>query len=161
MKWWNYFFIYSILGHLFETIIGFFWSGESGILYGFWTPIYGIGVVTILCLFHWLKSTKHPYFYLWISSAVVLSVFEWIGGTFLESVFDIVMWDYERIPFSLGHYVSLPVACIWGFGSLIIVKWVHPFFKKVAQKVPKWGTILFVLLFLVDLFWTIYQKVVL
>ena len=46
----KYFYIFSILGHFIE---GFFYtSGESGILYGYWTPVYGLGVCTILVLYN-------------------------------------------------------------------------------------------------------------
>ena len=47
MYYINNFFMYSILGHIFESIIYLFCEGESGILYGPWTPVYGIGVVII------------------------------------------------------------------------------------------------------------------
>ena len=42
----NYFFLFSIFGHFIE---GFFYSdGDSGILNGYWTPIYGLGVIVII-----------------------------------------------------------------------------------------------------------------
>ena len=47
MYYINLFFVYSILGFVFETILSQFWSGvfNSGILFGPWTPVYGIGVM--------------------------------------------------------------------------------------------------------------------
>ena len=59
----NYFFLFSIFGHFIE---GFFYSdGDSGILNGYWTPIYGLGVVLIILPGNEIVPDK---------SAVVLSV---------------------------------------------------------------------------------------
>ena len=54
MYYLNYFFIFSILGHLLELIL----IGKSGILYGLWTPIYGIGVILILMLNKFIDKFK-------------------------------------------------------------------------------------------------------
>ena len=49
MYYLNYFFIFSIFGHLFETLLFKFMNKnlKSGFLYGYWTPVYGLGVVLI------------------------------------------------------------------------------------------------------------------
>ena len=41
----NYFFIFSIIGHLIESLLVliFDWNFKSGYLYGYWTPVYGLG----------------------------------------------------------------------------------------------------------------------
>lgn len=158
MKYWNFFLLYSILGHLFETIINLFSGGESGILYGFWTPIYGIGVLTILGYDYWFHQKKHPYLALFFASSITLSFFEWIGGNFLEQYADEVLWDYSSLPLSFGRYVSLEIAFVWGILSVIFVKYIHPFFQKLELWLPKWWTISLTLLFFVDLFWTIWMK---
>ena len=46
MYYIKYFFITSILGFFLETIVCT--NYESGILYGPWTPIYGIGSIIII-----------------------------------------------------------------------------------------------------------------
>ena len=52
MYYLNYFFIFSIFGHLLETTMYkiFNWNLESGFLYGYWTPVYGLGAILILFL---------------------------------------------------------------------------------------------------------------
>ena len=52
----NCFFIYSILGHLLETVFSMLGNNnfKSGFLYGWWTPVYGIGAVTILFISNYL-----------------------------------------------------------------------------------------------------------
>ena len=46
MYYINYFFIFAIIGHFIETV--FIPNFNSGILYGWWTPVYGFGAVLIL-----------------------------------------------------------------------------------------------------------------
>ena len=64
MYYLNYFFIFSIFGHLLETTMYkiFNWNLESGFLYGYWTPVYGLGAILILflsnCIFKKLKLNK-------------------------------------------------------------------------------------------------------
>lgn len=61
MYYLNTFLIYSILGFLLETafsiISGIFF--ESGILYGPWTPIYGISMILIIILSNYLFKNLH------------------------------------------------------------------------------------------------------
>ena len=48
MYYINYFFIFAIIGHFIETV--FVPNFTSGILYGWWTPVYGFGVILILLI---------------------------------------------------------------------------------------------------------------
>jgi len=59
MYYLNNFFLYSLLGYLFETIIFFFFNKwkRSGFLFLWWTPFYGIGI-TITLLIYKLVSKK-------------------------------------------------------------------------------------------------------
>ena len=60
MYYINYFFIFSILGHFIESF--FYPNSDSGILYGYWTPIYGIGTIIILLVNNYVnkkRKTEH------------------------------------------------------------------------------------------------------
>lgn len=61
MYYLNCFFIYSILGHVLETIISLITKNgfKSGFLYGWWTPVYGIGAITILFISKYLFKNLH------------------------------------------------------------------------------------------------------
>ena len=54
MYYINYFFIMSILGHLIEST--FFSNNGSGILYSYWTPIYGIETIVILIIYKYVNK---------------------------------------------------------------------------------------------------------
>ena len=54
----NIFFVFSVIGFLFESILNFVSNDffNSGILYGPWTFIYGIGALIIVFLNRFLKQ---------------------------------------------------------------------------------------------------------
>ena len=92
----NCFFIYSILGFLLEStfnliVIHHF---KSGILYGPWTPVYGIGaILTIIIskkIFKKLKTSPlKETLITFLILAITLTITEWLGGILIEKLFSI------------------------------------------------------------------------
>lgn len=158
----NNFFLYSIIGHLFESIIYLFYKGESGILYGFWTPIYGIGVVILFWFFEFFKknnySKKTILWNIFLIGFLLLTFIECIGGYLLESIFGIVFWNYEGLKFHIGKYISLEISFIWGILSLICVYLLKPWSDKLEKKIPTWVTWVLMILFLIDVIATLLIK---
>lgn len=153
----NMFFIFSILGHILENFI--YVHVDSGILYGFWTPIYGIGVLLILLINYILKKFKinkyiHPLL-LFIFSSVTLSTLEYMGGTIIESLFGRIFWDYSSEKFHIGRYTSLKMCLLWGIGSILTIYVLIPILNKVIKKIPKLITYILVFLFAIDLIITL------
>ena len=86
MYYLNCFLLYSVLGYILETLLALITKSNfnSGIMYGPWTPIYGIGTVTILLLSHYFFMNLHmPR---WIETIVVFI----IVGIFLSCLFLII-----------------------------------------------------------------------
>ena len=48
--------MFSILGHFIESF--FYSNGDSGILLGYWTPIYGVGTIIILLINNFIDKFK-------------------------------------------------------------------------------------------------------
>ena len=159
MYYLNYFFLYSIIGHIIETTLGY----NSGILYGYWTPVYGIGVVIILFLYNKLKeknlSDLKIGFLLFILSFLFLTIIEWIGGILIEKIFDKVFWNYSKLPLNIGKYIAIEISLIWGVGSLVITFILKKYTDIVVEKIPKFITLIFSILFVIDLICTIFFKV--
>ena len=93
MYYINCFWVYSIIGFILETISYsiFKWSGESGILYGPWTPLYGFGAVIIIFttkyIFKNLKKNKYIKFFLvFLFNFFLLSFIELVGGIFINKL---------------------------------------------------------------------------
>ena len=162
----NCFFIYSILGFLLEStfnliVIHHF---KSGILYGPWTPVYGIGaILTIIIsnkIFKKLKTTKlKETIIVFLILSVTLTLIEWIGGILIEKFFSITMWNYKKFNFNIGKYISLEMALIWGIISIILIYFIKPLIDKIENKIPKKLTITLSILFIIDLIITTIIKI--
>ncbi len=164
MYYLNLFFVYSILGFLFESTVVRLLSSDyqSGFVYGFWTPVYGIGVVIIILIYKFLsRYVKKEYIktiLLFLLSAVILSIIEFIGGILIENIFNKIYWNYEGFRYNIGKYISLETACIWGIGSVFIVYLINPLIDKLVVKIPKVVTYILTFLFIVDLVITFIVK---
>lgn len=160
--YFNVFFVYSILGHLLETVCGMIndWSFQSGILYGFWTPVYGIGAVVITYFYHLLIQDRTDHFVFRFCSflvlvMVILSFFEWLGGTLIERFFHTVFWDYRSHRFSFGKYISLEMTLVWGGLSILFISLIKPWMDYIIHKIPYVMTCLLTTLFAIDVLFTL------
>lgn len=165
MYYLNTFLIYSILGFLLETIRSFFVNSKftSGIMYGPWTPIYGLGIVLVILISNYLFS--HLHLSRWVETLItfivitlVLTLLEWIGGVLIEKIFHVVFWDYSKEAFSIGKYISLSKSLIWGVGSIIFIYVLKPLLEGVIKRVPVPVTVILTLLMLSDLILTFVNK---
>lgn len=157
----NKFFIYSILGHLLENIA--MPSYTSGILYGYWTPIYGVGaIIIILTNIYLIKNLKpkgiKKIFALFFICAILLASIEYISGVLIEVIFHKTFWNYSNHKFNFGKYTSLDMALIWGLSSIVLIYIIEPLINKIEKKTPKLASYILISLFIFDLVFTIIIK---
>lgn len=161
MYYINYFFIMSIFGHLIETIL--FSKMSSGILFSYWTPIYGVGSIIILFIYNCVHKTKYEdfkkIFILFISSTIILSLTEMTGGYLIKWLLNKDKWDYTDHILNIGKYTSIEMALIWGFCSLIFLYILKPIVDKITTKIPKFVTYMCIILFIIDLIATSILKI--
>lgn len=157
MYYLNCFFVYSILGHVLETIIALIThtNFKSGILNGYWTPVYGVGAVTILFVSQYLFKNLHmnrvyETVVVFFVVAIVLSTLEALGGVLIEKFFGLTFWNYNSHKYHIGKYISLEMAITWGIASIIFIYVIHPLLKGIIKKIPGWITIIFLVLFIFD-----------
>lgn len=162
----NCFFIYSILGFLLESTFNLIKSKHftSGILFGPWTPIYGVGaILTIIIskkIFKKLKTTQlKETLITFIILTIVLTLTEWLGGILIEKLFHITKWNYKNFNFNIGKYISLEMALIWGLVSILVIYFIKPLIDKIENKIPKIITKILLVLFLIDLIITTITKI--
>lgn len=162
MYYINCFFIYSFIGFIFEKFIGLIISNsfDSGILYGPITPIYGFGVIIILIISKYLFY--HLHMNRWIETIItflslifILTFLELLGGLLIENLFNISTWDYSNLMFNIGKYISLEISIIWGFLALLIIYLIHPKLDKFIIKIPRFVTIIMLIIFIIDLILTL------
>lgn len=161
MFYLNTFYIYSILGYLLETLCAliFKYNFNSGILYSIWTPIYGIGALTIIIISKYLFRNLHlkriyETFIVFIIITIILTFIEWLGGTIIEKIFNITFWDYSSHLYHIGKYISLKMSLIWGIGSIFLIYIINPVIEKIIKKIPMYITITLSILFIIDIIFT-------
>jgi len=158
----NYFFIFSIIGHLIETI--FTKNFTSGILYGYWTPVYGFGIILILLVNKIINKLNLKnklilkIIITYFISMITLSLIELIGGYLIEFIFNIEFWNYENHKFNIGPYISLETANMWGISSILVIYVIKPIIDKIEKYIPKTITYILIFLFIIDTIITIILK---
>lgn len=125
-----YFFLFSFLGWLMETIYSFIILGhftKRGFLFGPLCPIYGYGAL-ILIIF--LSKYKNNSFKLFTYSAIIFSIFEYLVSYMLEVCFNSFWWDYTNDFFNLNGRISIFYSIAWGIIAILFVGHLYPFLKK-------------------------------
>lgn len=165
MYYLNCFFIYSFIGFLYENIIEFIKGKEigSGMLYGPFTPIYGIGALLILVIsrfiFNMLNLNKILEIIIIVSSlTIILTFLEWLGGTLIEKIFHVTFWNYSNLKFHIGKYIALEVSLIWAFASILVLYIIQPFINKFIFFIPSYVTYVLIAIFTIDLIVTFSSK---
>lgn len=133
-KYILYFFLYSFLGWIMETLYSYIALGyfdNRGFLIGPMCPIYGFGM---LILTVGLSKYKDHNIKLFIVAALVLSFFEYITSFALDAVFGLKWWDYTNDFLNINGRICLYFTIAWGIIALIVVNFVHPFTEKIVNK---------------------------
>lgn len=165
MYYLNCFFVYSVLGHALETIVALFThtNFKSGILNCWWTPVYGLGAITILFVSEYLFKNLHmnrvwETVIVFFVVAIVLSTLEALGGVLIEKMFGLTFWNYDAHKYHIGKYISLEMTITWGIISVIFIYLIHPLLKGLIKKIPSWLTITLIILFIMDCTKTFIEK---
>ncbi len=164
MYYINNFIFFSLFGHLLESTIYLFLNNNnySGIMYGPWTPVYGLGVIIIIIIYNIIKKTKLTKFkktiLIAILSMIFLTLIEYIGGISIEYFFHEKFWSYENLKFHIGPYIALEISLIWGLCSLFYIYLIKPLTDKIIKRIPYYITICISVFFIMDLIVTIINR---
>ena len=143
-----YFLIYSCLGWCLEVIYAAVTTGNlvnRGFLNGPVCPIYGFGMVIVLFA---LTPLSHSLLLLYLGGVLLPSALELVGGWALYKLYHTRWWDYSDYPFNIGGYICLEFSLLWGVGTLIVMKLVHPIIADAVALIPPLvGLILMFLLY--------------
>lgn len=121
-----YFIIYAFLGWVMETCYCSILERRfvaRGFLYGPLCPIYGIGVLMMICWF--APLTGNPVLF-YVVATLCMSAWEYLVGWFLESTTHIKYWDYSHQRFHLHGRICLRISLTWGVLAYVVIFWIHP-----------------------------------
>ena len=154
----TYFFIYSFLGWIIETIYAILVNGyfvKRGFLYGPLCPIYGFGAVLLIL------STRKLYgkpFLKFLIATIAFTAFEYIVSLLLETLFGLRWWDYSNDFLNIQGRVSILYSIAWGVIGVILLEKLHPWIQdkvqiltgKIARNIEPIIVITLVVILLVD-----------
>ena len=80
-----------------------------GFLVGPYCPIYGFGVLSVL---YFVEPFENNLLVLYVGSAVLVTILEYVTSYGLEKLFHASWWDYHDVPFNLNGRVALPVSLL-------------------------------------------------
>ena len=136
-----WFFLYGVLGWCVEVIYAAIKEHRlvnRGFLCGPICPIYGFGMVGLLfCMRRLPARGEGPgVVTIFIVGMVLTTLIELIGGWVLFKLYRIRWWDYSHLKYNLGGYVCPQFSLLWGLGSVLMVKVVHPLLAHAGDPLP-------------------------
>lgn len=131
-----YFIIYSIGGWAVESIYRSIHEKKlvnSGFMYGPYCPIYGFGTLIMILV---LQNFKGDISLIFIVSFVLLSLWEYIVGVYLEKVYHTKYWDYSDHKINFKGRLCLLNSVYWGILGVVFTLFIHPFVASNSLTVP-------------------------
>ena len=131
------FMIGCILGYVVEMIVALVQNGHfvsrQGLLYGPFTPVYGIGILVYYIFFKIVKNRNKKIVF--ISSMILGGITEYLCSYIQEKAFGTVSWDYSNWLFNINGRTTLIHCTYWGFAGLLYVSYIEPLIPKIEEAV--------------------------
>lgn len=140
-NWYKIFWVFLIgcmIGYASEMVFAYLkdghWVERTGLIYGPFNQIYGLGaVIFLLTLYNLRKANASIIFF---ASAFSGSVFEWVCSWVQEQLFHSVSWEYSDTPANIGGRTNLFFAICWGLMGMIFIRNIYPTLSDVIEKIP-------------------------
>ncbi len=131
-----YFYIYSVLGWMVETIycriLGGTWTNR-GFLFGPYCPIYGIGSLIVV---YFLSNFVNSPIKVFVLGFIFTSTLEYFTSFILEKMFNAKWWDYSNMKFNINGRVCLLNSTEFAILGLILTYVVHPAISHIVLNIP-------------------------
>lgn len=131
-----YFFFYSFLGWCMETAYCSLQERRlvpRGFLLGPICPIYGVGVLMMIC---WFAPFMGSPLLFYVVAVIGMSAWEYLVGWFLEVTTHVKYWDYSMFRFHLHGRICLWVCLTWGVLAYLVLFWLHPPVARLILRIP-------------------------
>lgn len=139
LQWENavfYFIVFSVLGWAVEEAITSFEKktiASVGYLNGPYCPIYGFSVaicyvISELIIDEWYAQL--------IIFTVVVSLFVFGTGVFLQKVLHCRLWNYSTMPLNIKGFITIPLSVLWGIVLTVLVGNVLPLTDHLIEYIP-------------------------
>ncbi len=151
------FMIYSFIGWSYETTLYSIKNKsfvDSGMLYGCYCPIYGLGGMVIAFLF---GDMKNPLL-IFVGAMTVCCLLEYSSSWIIEKLYGARWWDYSDWPLNVNGRVCLFGGMVFGVMAVILVFRLDPALTELINSFPREWTArmaaVLLAVFLLDIFAT-------
>ena len=121
----------SFLGYVIEMLwyrkLRGKWICRKGVIYGPFSPIYGIAIVGFAEVLDGCSNDL----LIFVSGCILGSMFEYLCGYLQEKILGTKSWDYSKKPFQLHGRICLEFALYWGIIATAIMNIVQPVFSGI------------------------------
>ena len=137
-----WFFLYGCIGWGVEVVYAAIKEHKlvnRGFLCGPICPIYGFGMVGLVysvSLIPMPSSGSMSAVAIFFIGMILTTAIELVGGWALFKVYRIRWWDYSNMKFNLGGYICPQFSLLWGLGSVLMIKVVHPLLARGSNPMP-------------------------
>ncbi len=125
-------------------------ESRTGLVFGQFNPVYGFGALILtVCLF---KAQDRRFIWIFLISALIGGVFEYVCSLFQERAFGTVSWDYSGSLLGIHGRTNLLYCAFWGILGAAWIKLGYPRMSRLIERIPNrygvalsWVLILFML----------------
>lgn len=132
------FLLMSFVGLVGETLVSCVidghWESRAGFVVGPFSPIYGVGAVLFTVLVNPMRSKS--VFTLFLLSALVGGMFEYVAGWFFEWRYGIVAWSYASQPMNFHGHTCVGMMAVWGVIGVVWVLKLLPHAVALVERIP-------------------------
>lgn len=129
------FMIGSIIGYVVEMFVALVQNGHfvsrQGLLYGPFTPVYGIGILVFYIFFSLIKNRNKSIGF--IFSMILGGITEYLCSYVQEKVFGTISWDYSNWLFNINGRTTLIHCTYWGVAGLLYTSYIEPLIPKIEE----------------------------
>ena len=137
-----WFFLYGFIGWGVEVVYAAIKTHKlvnRGFLCGPICPIYGFGMVGLIysvSLIPMPDSGSTSAVSIFFIGMILTTAIELVGGWALFKIYHIRWWDYSNMKFNLGGYICPQFSLLWGLGSVLMIKVIHPLLARGSSPMP-------------------------
>ena len=140
IHWFWYVILYSFFGYCLEKIFAYATHSSRQIRKCFLIlplcPVYGLGMVLVLALYHPAQSFPIQI----LMGGILCTGVEFMVHFFYDMVFQTQFWNYSDLRFHIHGRICPQFTIIWGVLSTLAVRFIHPVIAAVTAEIPPSAT---------------------
>ena len=133
------FMIGSLIGYIVEMIVALVQNGHlesrQGVLYGPFTPVYGIGIIVFYLFFNKVDTRQKGKIF--IMSMILGGITEYLCSFLQEKIFGTVSWNYSNWIFNINGRTTLIHCTYWGIAGILYISYIEPLIPKINELLNK------------------------